>query len=55
VNPIKSLAATLHRAMHRLPGMPDHSEAAERHARARARATARAARVNRPRRPQLSR
>ena len=55
MNPIRTLAATLHRAMHRLPGLPDPSEAAERHARARARATALAARANRPRHPQLGR
>lgn len=55
MNLIRALADTLHRAMHRLPGMPDHSVAAERHARARARATAFAARMNHPRRPQLQR
>jgi hypothetical protein len=53
VNPIRALADTLHQAMHRLPGVPDHSEAAARHARAAARAAACSARMNRPRRHQL--
>jgi hypothetical protein len=53
VNPIRALAENLHRAMHRLPGMPDHFEAPERHARAAARASAWSARMNRPRRHQL--
>jgi hypothetical protein len=52
VNPIRALAETLHRAMHRLPGMPDHSEAAARHARAAARASAWSTRLNRSRRHQ---
>ncbi len=53
MNPIRALAENLHRAMHRLPGMPDHFEAPERHARAAARASAWSARMNRPRRYQL--
>ena len=53
MNPISALAATLHRALHRVPGMPAHSEAAARHARASARASAWAARLNRPRRHRL--
>ena len=53
MNPIRALADTLHRAMHRLPGMPDHSEAAARHTRAAARASAWSARMNHPRRHQF--
>ncbi|MGD0371031.1 MAG: hypothetical protein ABSC16_04930 [Candidatus Dormibacteria bacterium] len=53
MNPITALAETLHRAMHRLPGMPDHAEAAARHARAAARASAGSASMNRPRRHQF--
>ncbi len=53
MNAIRALAETLHRAMHRLPGMPDHSEAAARQARAAAQASAWSTRTNRPRRHQL--
>jgi hypothetical protein len=53
VNPIARLVETLHQATHRLPGMPDHSEAAARHARAAARAQAWSARMNHPRHPRL--
>jgi hypothetical protein len=40
------IADRLHRTMHRLPGMPDHAEAAARHARAAARARAWQRRMN---------